>query len=70
MKFEDFETGLSDCHKLVCSILRASFKKLPPKIVKCRGQKQFDQKMFLHDLDSKLLQKYLYRNFETFSNFY
>ena len=46
MQSHNFETGLSDCHKLVCSILRASFKKLPPKIVKYRDQKHFDQKRF------------------------
>ena len=62
MQSHNFETGLSDCHKLVCSILRASFKKLPPKTIKYRDQKHFDQKKFLHDLDSKLLQGDLYRN--------
>ena len=64
MQSHNFETGLSDCHKLVCSILRASFKKLPPKTIKYRDQKHFDQKKFLHDLDSKLLQGDLYRNCE------
>ena len=62
MQSHNFETGLSDCHKLVCSILRASFKKFPPKIIIYRDQKHFDQKKFLHDLDSKLLQGDLYRN--------
>ena len=42
MKSQAFELGLSDCHKLVCSILRASFKKLPPKIITSRDQKDFD----------------------------
>ena len=27
LKSQNYETGLSDCHKLVVSILRASFKK-------------------------------------------
>ena len=62
MQSHNFETGLSNCHKLVCSILRASFKKLPPKIIKYGDQKHFDQKKFLHDLDSKLLPGDLYRN--------
>ena len=61
MQPHNFETGLSDCHKLVCNILRASFKKFPPKIIIYRDQKHFDQKKFLHDLDSKLLQGDLYR---------
>ena len=62
MQSQNFDAGFSDCHKLVCSILRASFKKLPPKIIKYRDQKHFDQKKFLHDLDSKLQQGDLYRN--------
>ena len=62
MKSQNFEPGLSDCHKLVPSILRASFKNLPHKIIKYRDQKRFDQKKFLHDLDSKLPQGDLYRN--------
>ena len=53
MKSQNFEAGLSDCHKPVCSILRASFKKT---------RKTFDQKKFIHDLESKLLQGDLYRN--------
>ena len=32
MKSQNFKTGLSYCHKLVCSILRASFKKLSLKL--------------------------------------
>ena len=43
MKSQNFETGFSDCHKLVCSILRASFKKPLPKIIKYRDQKHFDR---------------------------
>ena len=62
MKSQNFETGLSDCHKLVCSILRTYFKKLAPKTIRYRDQKIFDQKTFLHDLDSKLLKGDLYRN--------
>ena len=62
MKYQNFETCLSDCHKLVCSILRASFKKVPLRIIKYRDQKHFDQKKFLRNLDSKLLQGYLCRN--------
>ena len=62
LKSQNFEIGLSDCHKLVVSILRASFKKLPRKIVTCRNQKRFNQDHFLWDLDSRLLLGELYRN--------
>ena len=62
MKSQNFETCLSDCHKLVCSILRALFKKVLPKIIKYRDQRHFDQKMFLRNLDSKLQQGDLNKN--------
>ena len=62
LKPQNFETGLNDCHKLIFSILRASFKKLPPKIIRYGDKKHFNQKKFLHYLDSKLLQEDLYRN--------
>ena len=62
MQSQNFDAGFSDCHKLVCSILRASFKKFPPKIIRYRDQKHFDQKNVLYDLDSKLLKGDLYRN--------
>ena len=57
LKPQKFEIGLIGCHKLVVSILRASFKKLPRKIITYRVQKRF-----LRDLDSRLLQGELYRN--------
>ena len=65
LKSQNFEIGLSDCHKLVVSILRASyFKKLPRKIITYRDQKRFNHDHFLRDLDSRLLQEELYRNCE------
>ena len=62
LKSQNFEIGLSYCHKLVVSILRATFKKLPREIITYRDQKRFNQDHFLRDLDSKLLQGKLYRN--------
>ena len=41
-----YETGLSDFHKLVVTILRTSFKPLPPKIIKYRNYKNFDEDEF------------------------
>ena len=37
------ETGLSDCHKLVMTIFRSTFIKLPPKIITYRSYKTFDK---------------------------
>ena len=64
LKSQNFEIGLSDCHKLVISILRASFQKFPRKIITYRDQKRFNQEHFLQDLDSRPLQGELYRNFD------
>ena len=57
MKSQAFELGLSDCHKLVCTIRRASFKKLPSKIITYR-----DQQNFLRDLNKKLVHGQLYKS--------
>ena len=62
LKSRNFEIGLSDCHKLVVSILRVSFKKLPRKIITYRDQKRFNQDHFLRDMDSGLPEGELYRN--------
>ena len=63
-KSHSFVTGLSDCHKLIVSILRTSFQKLPPKFVIYRNQKNFHESNFLRDLDSRLIQGELYKNCE------
>ena len=41
---------------------KSLIQKVPLKIIKYRDQKHFDQKMFLHNLDSKLLQGDLNKN--------
>ena len=41
-----YETGLSDFHKLVVTILPTSFKPVPPKIIKYRNDKSFDEDKF------------------------
>ena len=40
------ETGLSDCHKLVSTVFRSTFIKLPPKTVRYRSYKTYDKKIF------------------------
>ena len=42
-------TGLSDCHKLTLSCLRAHFKRLPPKKIIYRDYKMFDEVKFPGD---------------------
>ena len=56
------ETGLSDCHMLLATTLRSTFIKLSPKTVKYRSNKNFNETVFLHELDQKLIQGDLYRS--------
>ena len=41
-----YDTGLSDLHKLIVTIFRASFEPLPPKIIKYRNYKSFNEDKF------------------------
>ena len=55
------ETGLSDCHKLVATIFRSTFIKLPPKVVKYRIYKNFYENKFCRDLDQILVKGDIYK---------
>ena len=44
-----FETGLSDFHKLVVTVLKS-----PPNIITCRSYKNFSNKLLRDDLNSLL----------------
>ena len=46
------ETGLSDFHKLTVTVLKTTFRKMPPKIVKYRNYKQFSSENFYQELRS------------------
>ena len=41
-----YETGVSDFHKLVVTVLRTSFEPLPPKMIKYRNYINFDEDKF------------------------
>ena len=47
---------------LIVTTLRSTFIKLPPKTVKYRSYKNFNETVFLHELDQKLIQGDLYRS--------
>ena len=49
------ETGLSDCHKMIVSVFRAFFKRLPAKVVEYRNYKAFDRNEFFLNLDQELI---------------
>ena len=61
-KSHSFVTGLSGSHRLIASIIRTLSQKLPPKFVIYRNQKNFREKNFLRDLDSRLIQEELYKS--------
>ena len=55
------ETGLSDCQKLVATIFRWTFIKLPSKVVKYRSYKNFNENKFCHGLYQILIKGDLYK---------
>ena len=56
MKSQSFETGFSDHHHLIYTILKTTFVKLPPKIVTYRDYKKFCAEEFVNDLEIGLRQ--------------
>lgn len=63
------ETGLSDCHKMIVTCLRAVFKKLPPKNINYRDYKNFDQDKFLHELDQEMIKGNFYNSDSPYNDF-
>ena len=53
-KSQTFETGESDHHHMIYTMMKATFVKLPPKKLIYRCYKSFDEHKFLHDLDRGL----------------
>ena len=45
------ETGLSDFHLLTITVLKTTFRKRPPKVVKYRDYKHYSYWRFQHDLN-------------------
>ena len=62
------EIGLSDCTMLIATTLISTFIKLPPKTVKYRSYKNFNEIVFLHELYQKLIQGDLYRSHYPYLN--
>ena len=54
------ETGLSDCHKLVTTVFKSTFIKLPPKTIRYRSYKNFNKQNFVHELDQRLIKDDIY----------
>ena len=48
------ETGLSDFHLLPVTVLKTTFRKMPPKVIKYRNYKHYSHLNFQFDLKSSL----------------
>ena len=62
------ETGISDYHLLVYTMLKTTYDKLPTKVIKYRQWKHFDQDIFKLKLGS-LLNRNNYTNATEYRNF-
>ena len=51
------ETGLSHCHKMIVSVFRVFFERLPAKVTEYRNYKIFDQNEFLQNLNQELIKR-------------
>ena len=49
------ETGISDFHKMVITVLKIFYKKLKPKIIYYRNYKSFNANLFKEELNEELL---------------
>jgi len=58
------ETGLGDHHLLIYTMLRHTFDKLPPKIIKYRDWKLFNVDLFKLELSHMLPNAHDYKTFE------
>lgn len=47
---QTFCTGFSDFHKMIYTMMKLSYIKLPPKVIEYRSYKRFNEGNFLNDL--------------------
>ena len=50
-----YEKGLSDHHHMIYTMLKSSFINIEPKLLNCRGYKNFNFRNFKEDLSKALL---------------
>ena len=66
-----FETGLSDFHKLIVTVMKSHIPKQQPKIIKYRNYKGFNETKFRSELTNILdLNIHESRNIEFFKNIF
>ena len=70
-KSQTSETGLSDYHKMITTIMKATFEKKEPLKIKYRSYKKFDDNNFRYDLSFNLSHNLIGNtHFEDFQNIY
>ena len=70
-KSSGFETGLSDFHKLIVTVMKSHIPKQQPKIIKYRNYKGFDETKFRSELTNILdLNIHDSRNIDFFKNIF
>ena len=47
-------TGISDCHKMIITVLKMTFKKAKPREILYRSYKNYNEDMFREDLNQRL----------------
>ena len=52
---QSLESGFSDCHHLIHTVLKTQFTKLQPKRIRFRDYKKFSESQFLSDLTGEIL---------------
>ena len=63
------KTDLRDCHKMIASIFRAFFKRLPARVIEYRNYKTFDHNEFLRNLDQRLIRSNSYNDEQQYDIF-
>ena len=51
-----------DCHKIILSLFRAFFKRIPAKTIEYRNYGKFSPEAFLHELDQQLNEGIIYNS--------
>ena len=63
------ETGLSDFHKMVVTVMKTNFRKLEPKIINYRNYRYFSNDRFREKVTSELSKVSLENSYKVFNKF-
>ena len=63
------ETGLSDCHKMIVTVMKTSYRKIEPRVINYRDYKSFSNEGFRESLLENLHGELSGNSDQSFSNF-